>query len=180
MEFHTTHCKSALRAKHAPTCSQRYDVARGQARLLAMCYTGCRRGHCIVIQHCAVGPRRHRPCKALCECPTLIPCRMDRLSSELRSQSALGSISTGLRDHLGTRSGVGLLVPDQSASDKYDKCAGFVRRCSTITISGISQHTDLTMLHYNHSIHFCSSHLQFKFRRAAVLCLCSEDEQRTN
>jgi len=32
---------------------------------------------------------------------TFIPCRIDRLSSELQSQSTLGSISTGLRDHLG-------------------------------------------------------------------------------
>ena len=35
----------------------------------------------------------------------LIPLRKDRLSSELRSQPQLGCISTGLRDHLGTRSG---------------------------------------------------------------------------
>ena len=35
---------------------------------------------------------------------TIIPHRIDRLSSELRIQPVLGSISTGLRDHLGTRS----------------------------------------------------------------------------
>lgn len=55
---------------------------------------------------------------------TIIPCRIDRLSSELRSQSALGSISTGLRDHLGTRSVV-VLLPVFSAPILNDHSSKF-------------------------------------------------------
>ena len=41
--------------------------------------------------------------------PSIIPTRMHRLSSELRSESGLGPISTGLSDRLGTRGVLGFL-----------------------------------------------------------------------
>eukprot|EP00983_Pelagomonas_calceolata_P053520 1143326-Pelagomonas_calceolata.AAC.5 len=53
---------------------------------------------------------------------TIIPCRTDRLSPELRSQSALGSISTGLRDHLGTRSVVLLFATTPSLQLSCPSC----------------------------------------------------------